>query len=204
MATLVTLVGALAVSGPLVANESNDLDILVDKFQQGSYSSRGADGCMMCHRRDEGVADIFVSAHGKTDNGPMAGLQCEACHGPQGKHRGKNEPMLSFGKDSALTADMQNSVCLGCHQGTQAHWSYSLHKLEEVSCVSCHSIHTANDAVLDRSNQVAACTSCHLKQKGDINKRSSHPMTNEQMVYSPYINKASRYSSFKVYVIKLS
>ncbi|WP_252346028.1 hypothetical protein, partial [Shewanella indica] len=28
----------------------------------------------------------------------MAGLQCEACHGPMGKHnRGGKEPMISFG-----------------------------------------------------------------------------------------------------------
>ena len=55
------------------------------KFAEGKYSPKGADSCLMCHRKSEKVMDIFKGVHGSVDSSksPMAGLQCEACHGPQ-------------------------------------------------------------------------------------------------------------------------
>lgn len=50
--------------------------------------------------------DLFKGVHGAIDSSksPMAGLQCEACHGPMGKHnRGGNEPVIAFGPDSTLS-----------------------------------------------------------------------------------------------------
>ncbi|MBY6108638.1 DmsE family decaheme c-type cytochrome [Ferrimonas balearica] len=180
------LAAILAGSWPALAGSVPDgsVDLLKQKFTEGSYSKRGADGCMMCHKRDPQLAAIFDSVHGDPNgkNTPMAGLQCEACHGPQGKHKGKNEPMLTFGEDSPLTAEMQNSVCLGCHQkGADAQWHGSLHDLEEVSCVSCHQLHVAKDPILNPANQSEQCLSCHTRQQADIHKRSSHPIKWDQM-----------------------
>lgn len=76
---------------------------LDQKFAEGSYSPKGADSCLMCHKKSEKVMDLFKGVHGAIDSSksPMAGLQCEACHGPMGKHnRGGNEPMITFGKGS--------------------------------------------------------------------------------------------------------
>ncbi|MGL4713039.1 MAG: multiheme c-type cytochrome, partial [Shewanella sp.] len=89
------------------------------KFAEGSYSPKGADSCLMCHKKSEKVMDLFKGVHGAVDSSksPMAGLQCEACHGPMGQHnKGGNEPMITFGQQSTLSAEKQNSVCMSCHQ----------------------------------------------------------------------------------------
>ncbi|BCV35195.1 hypothetical protein TUM17377_05230 [Shewanella chilikensis] len=73
---------------------------LAEKFSEGKYSPKGADSCLMCHKKDPKVMALFKGTHGEMNNSrlPMAGLQCEACHGPMGKHnRGGKEPMISFG-----------------------------------------------------------------------------------------------------------
>ncbi|GIU32906.1 DmsE family decaheme c-type cytochrome [Shewanella schlegeliana] len=165
---------------------ADPLDTLMKKFEEGKYSKKGADTCIMCHKRSDMVMDIFDSVHGQAgSNGPMAGLQCEACHGPQGKHKGKNEPMVSFGENSPLTAQMQDSVCTACHNdASQMAWHTSLHAEQDVSCVSCHEIHVVQDPVMNPSLQVETCVSCHTKAKADMNKRSSHPLKWGTMVCS--------------------
>ncbi len=125
---------------------------LDQKFAEGSYSPKGADSCLMCHKKSEKVMDLFKGVHGAIDSSksPMAGLQCEACHGPMGKHnRGGNEPMITFGKGSTLAADKQNSVCLSCHKDDKRmSWNGGHHDNADVACASCHSVHTAKDCAL--------------------------------------------------------
>ncbi len=158
------------------------------KFAEGQYSPKGADSCLMCHRKSEKVMDIFNGVHGSVDSSksPMAGLQCEACHGPMGKHnRGGNEPMIAFGPDSTLVAEKQNSVCMSCHKDDKRmDWNGGHHDNADIACASCHSVHTAKDPVLSKNTEMEVCTSCHTKQKADMNKRSSHPMKWAQMVCS--------------------
>lgn len=154
--------------------------ILTDKFAEGKYSTKGADSCLMCHRKNNTVMAIFDGVHGDINNSksPMAGLQCEACHGPLGQHnKGGKEPMISFGSDSPLSAPSQNTICLGCHQKTeQSGWHSSLHNMEEIACADCHKVHAAKDPVLQKQQVSQVCTSCHTRQKSDMNKRSSHPL----------------------------
>ncbi|WP_299805285.1 DmsE family decaheme c-type cytochrome [uncultured Shewanella sp.] len=173
-------------SGVSTGVAADPLDTLMKKFEEGNYSKKGADTCIMCHKRSDKVMAIFDSVHGQAGSkGPMAGLQCEACHGPQGKHKGKNEPMVSFGENSPLTAQMQDSVCTACHNDTaQMAWHTSLHAEQDVSCVSCHEIHVAQDPVMNPSLQVDTCVSCHTKAKADMNKRSAHPLKWGTMVCS--------------------
>ncbi len=152
---------------------------LVQKFTDGKYSPKGADSCLMCHKKNEKVMAIFDGAHGiASSKSPMAGLQCEACHGPLGQHnKGGKEPMISFGAESKLPAQSQNSVCLGCHQDSKTQdWHSSVHNLEEVACTSCHQLHTEQDPVQQKQRVNEVCTSCHAQEKADMNKRSSHPM----------------------------
>ena len=159
--------------------------ILVDKFSAGEYSPKGADSCLMCHRRSDKVMAIFDGEHGQNNSNksPMAGLQCEACHGPQGQHnKGGKEPMISFGAVSKLSANAQNTVCQGCHNDAQQMaWHTSTHNLEEIACSDCHQVHSANDPVMDKLLVNDTCTSCHSKEKADMNKRSSHPLKWDQM-----------------------
>ncbi|MCL1099682.1 multiheme c-type cytochrome, partial [Shewanella gelidii] len=73
---------------------------LEQKFAEGKYSKKGADTCLMCHKKNEHVMAIFEGTHGQASHpqSPMANLQCEACHGPIGQHnRGGKEPMIAFG-----------------------------------------------------------------------------------------------------------
>ncbi|NKF51815.1 DmsE family decaheme c-type cytochrome [Shewanella sp. WXL01] len=158
------------------------------KFAEGKYSSKGADSCLMCHKRSEKVMDLFKGVHGQIESSksPMAGLQCEACHGPQGSHnRGGREPMITFGKDSTLSAEKQNSVCMSCHtDDKRMNWDSSHHDNADVACASCHSVHTPADPILDKKTENQVCTSCHTKAKADMNKRSSHPLKWNQMTCS--------------------
>lgn len=158
---------------------------LDQKFLEGKYSPQGADSCLMCHRRSDKVMALFQGVHGSVDSSksPMAGLQCEACHGPMGQHnRGGNEPMITFGSESSLAPEKQNSVCLSCHQDEERfNWQSSHHDNADVACASCHDIHAANDPILDKKLEVEVCTSCHTQEKADLHKRSSHPMQFGQM-----------------------
>jgi len=162
--------------------------ILDTKFIEGKYSPKGADSCLMCHRKSAEVMALFDGVHGNPDisGSPMADLQCEACHGPMGKHnRGGKEPMITFGADSPIPAQKQNSVCLSCHNDEQRMaWRGNHHDNADVSCASCHSVHTGHDPISDRKTEVEVCTSCHTQQKADMHKRSSHPLKWQQMVCS--------------------
>ncbi|WP_108944171.1 DmsE family decaheme c-type cytochrome [Shewanella halifaxensis] len=158
---------------------------LVDKFSAGKYSQKGADSCLMCHKKNAKVMAIFDGVHGQVSSqeSPMAGLQCEACHGPQGKHnKGGKEPMISFNADSKLSVTTQNTVCQGCHNDAQQMaWHNSTHNLEEIACTDCHVVHSAEDPTLDQLTVNNTCTNCHAKEKADMSKRSAHPLKWDQM-----------------------
>ncbi|QSX38457.1 DmsE family decaheme c-type cytochrome [Shewanella sedimentimangrovi] len=159
------------------------------KFADGKYSPKGADTCLTCHRKSATVMAMFDGAHGNLDNpkSPMADLQCEACHGPLGTHNKKNskDPMITFGLNSPVPAEKQNSICLSCHNDEQRMaWQGNHHDNADVPCASCHQIHVANDPIRDKSQEVAICTQCHTEQRAQLHQRSAHPLKNNQMVCS--------------------
>ncbi|WP_153916700.1 DmsE family decaheme c-type cytochrome [Shewanella sp. TC10] len=168
------------ICGPVSASESQ----LIEKFQQGAYSKQGADGCLRCHGRDEAVTELFLSPHGSLDtaSSPMAKLQCETCHGPQGKHRGKNEPMINFGDKANVSSTLQDSVCLSCHQNThRMNWDGSDHERADIACADCHNVHSASDPILAPTSQAQECATCHRREQADFNKRSAHPLADVHM-----------------------
>lgn len=176
-------------SAPWDDQPPKEVEALLDKkFAEGKYSSKGADTCLMCHRKSPKVMELFDGVHGNANvkGSPMADLQCEACHGPLGSHnRGGKEPMITFGSNSPVPADKQNSVCMSCHNDDERMaWSGNHHDNADVSCANCHQVHTGHDPIADRATEVAVCTSCHTQQKADMNKRSSHPLKWQQMVCS--------------------
>ncbi len=176
-------------SAPWDDQPPKEVEALLDKkFAEGKYSSKGADTCLMCHRKSAKVMELFDGVHGNADvkGSPMADLQCEACHGPLGSHnRGGKEPMITFGSNSPVPAEKQNSVCMSCHNDDERMaWSGNHHDNADVSCANCHQVHTGHDPIADRATEVAVCTSCHTQQKADMNKRSSHPLKWQQMVCS--------------------
>lgn len=177
---------------PLTAEQVDD--VLTTKFQQGHYSSKGADSCLKCHDVDseKSAMGIFNNVHGKStiQGSPFTELQCETCHGPIGRHgkkvrKGKlREPMITFGLTSLVKPDKQNSVCLSCHEDRQRiAWQGSSHQNEHVPCASCHQVHKkqTSDPILLKQKQNKLCGSCHQEQLRASNQRSSHPLKWGQM-----------------------
>ncbi|WP_434086717.1 DmsE family decaheme c-type cytochrome [Shewanella mesophila] len=162
--------------------------ILDEKFAQGQYSPKGADTCLMCHKKSQTVMALFDGVHGNAQikGSPMADLQCEACHGPMGKHnKGGKEPMITFGANSPVPAFKQNSVCMSCHNDDKRMaWDGNHHDTADVACSDCHQVHTGHDPILDKTQEVNVCTTCHTQQKADLHKRSAHPMQWQQMTCS--------------------
>ncbi|MDH5324460.1 MAG: DmsE family decaheme c-type cytochrome [Gammaproteobacteria bacterium] len=151
------------------------------------YSQKGADTCLKCHDEDYAfpVLDIFYGVHGNRVNkrSPMAGLQCESCHGPGGLHElepfvGKpRAPIIKFGRDSQTAVSKQNSMCLQCHADQhRAQWRGSAHQSQAMRCVDCHTLHVPKDPIMQRDTQVDKCFQCHPKQRAEFQRSSVHPV----------------------------
>lgn len=167
---LLSIVSISASATPWDDKKPEDVVATLDKkFAEGKYSAKGADTCLMCHKKSAVVMAIFDGVHGNPNvkASPMADLQCEACHGPLGNHnKGGKEPMITFGENSPVPAQKQNSVCMSCHNDSQRiAWKGNHHDNADVACASCHQVHTAKDPISDKANEVAICTQCHTQQK---------------------------------------
>lgn len=174
--------------------EEEALKVLMKKFRKPKYSKKGADSCLKCHDQESDLdaTGIFANRHGAINDpqSPLGQLQCESCHGPLGRHdkrprKGKvREPMIIFGPNANLPAAEQNSVCLGCHQDDHARmgWLGSEHDANDVACADCHQVHIEHDPMLNPETQNKQCTSCHVKQKIEMHKRSAHPLKNNRQV----------------------
>jgi DmsE family decaheme c-type cytochrome len=151
---------------------------------QPAYSEKGADTCLMCHANAQ-VLPIFKTKHGNRADprSPMAGLQCEACHGPGGEHvkammSGKMvPPPVTFGPEEHSTPQQENGACLQCHENHERiGWKGSPHQQNDVTCSQCHHIHVARDPVLVRSEQADVCYRCHKPQRAESYEASAHPI----------------------------
>jgi DmsE family decaheme c-type cytochrome len=166
--------------------------------QGTKYTAKGADTCLDCHDAESDTATftaagIFKSKHGQRGNakapfGP-GGLQCEACHGPGGKHAEKSSKKTatinSFKPDSFYSVQYRNDACLTCHQGRSRNaWHAGAHDRAQLACTDCHRIHTGSDAVLAKASQADVCYRCHKQQRADFYKTSAHPVRYQRMVCS--------------------
>ena len=159
--------------------------------QGTEYSEKGADTCLGCHDPDSdappfSTAAIFKGPHAHRGDarapfGP-GGLQCEACHGPGGRHAGKSggKKMLTINSlkpSSFLPPEERNQPCLACHQGQgRTAWHVGAHDRNRLACTDCHKLHGDRDPVTDKSTQAEVCFRCHKQQRAEFNKTSSHPV----------------------------
>lgn len=152
-----------------------------------AYSSKGADTCIKCHDEDNAypVLPILKTKHGNRSDprSPMAQLQCETCHGPVGDHQievkkgEKKAPIRAFGAMAWTPVAEQNAVCLGCHNDLhRMSWSGGPHERENLACASCHVIHARQDPMRDSQTQTDKCMSCHINQRAEFQRTSSHPV----------------------------
>jgi len=150
------------------------------------YSKKGADTCLTCHD-SERVMAVFQTKHGQPNDARSpfgkGQLQCEACHGPGGKHTGKikkgdtRPPMIRFGRDSVAPGAVQNGVCLACHEKSlSAEWHAGPHASNDVTCASCHDLHTAKDPVLSARTQDEVCFTCHVTKRAEFLRPYAHPL----------------------------
>ena len=150
------------------------------------YSKKGADTCLTCHD-SERVMAVFQTKHGQPNDARSpfgkGQLQCEACHGPGGKHTGKikkgdtRPPMIRFGRDSVAPVAVQNGVCLACHEKSlSAEWHAGPHASNDVTCASCHDLHTAKDPVLSARTQDEVCFTCHVTKRAEFLRPYAHPL----------------------------
>jgi DmsE family decaheme c-type cytochrome len=159
--------------------------------QEAEYSREGADTCLSCHE-DGPVLAIFRTKHAVPSDprGPFGHgqLQCEACHGPAGKHAGRvrrgqeRPPTPFFHATSTATVAAQNDQCLECHTGDVGFgWHAGEHPVDEVACVDCHQMHIARDPVLQTVSQPDVCYQCHQAQRTETLKAFSHPFFQGKM-----------------------
>ena len=140
----------------------------------------GVDVCVDCH--EDKYNALLPSKHGQMADArtPFAEKGCETCHGAGEKHsfsEGEERgTMLVFGHKSGVAPEQQNASCLKCHQDTRRmHWQGSAHESADLSCASCHMIHQP-DGVLLRARESEVCVTCHMKQRAEIYRASSHPI----------------------------
>ena len=149
----------LCLATPLAGRAAEDPAV-----NAASYTDRGADTCLKCHDEESKfpVFSIFKTRHAQAADPrtPFGTLQCEACHGPGAQHAvevpegQKQAPIIAFGRKSAVPAEQQNKVCLGCHKGgDRIAWNGGSHGRADVTCVSCHRIHATHDAVRTTAEQ---------------------------------------------------
>jgi len=85
----------------------------------------------------------------------LAGVTCEACHGPY--RVGHPEESMTI----AASAEM----CGKCHASTLAEWQSSQHGKVGVTCINCHEVHTQQTRAAASTN--ALCATCHEQQIQD-------------------------------------
>lgn len=181
---------------------------------EAGFTEKGADTCLRCHDEESEfpVLSIFKTKHGvRADKRtPLAGLQCEDCHGPGGMlvegfaimsvppesigkpgHAEKirpgqpRPPIISFGRKADEPVELQNRMCLNCHQGQErVGWHGSAHQVGNVACASCHQIHVQEDRVLNKVTQPEVCYTCHKKERAEFFKPSAHPVRFGQIACS--------------------
>lgn len=85
----------------------------------------------------------------------LAGVTCEACHGPYRPEHPQESMTI------AASADL----CSNCHPSTLTEWRSSRHGEVGVTCIDCHEVHTQQTRAVATTN--ALCRTCHQAQIED-------------------------------------
>lgn len=136
--------------------------------------------CAECHEN----ADNFNSTyHGRAWKGMNMAATCESCHGTTDMHVSNPtmDNVISY-TVRGKKAEELDQQCLSCHNTTSVakYWDVSMHKQNDVACTKCHSIHTSRAA----TDQLTLCFTCHKSTRGQINKRSRHPLREGKVMCS--------------------
>jgi len=157
-----------------------------------AFAGSGVRACSTCHNRPPTNAILQTVHAARADpRSPYNHHDSESSHGASPEHlRDEKLPVaVVFDGTTAAVAtsgiDIQNDVCLGCHQnGQRTHWQASEHQSANLACVSCHNIHAKQDPVLSKLAQPAVCEGCHAEKRSQLQLRSHHPVPEGLMTCS--------------------
>jgi hypothetical protein len=115
-------------------------------FREFLHEAQEPGECFACHATGyNAVTGQFV----------MAGVTCEACHGPyRDSHPGQSMEMAA-----------SQELCGSCHTSTLLEWEASLHGQAGIACVACHAVHTQQTHVAATAD--ALCSGCHEQSTRD-------------------------------------
>lgn len=82
----------------------------------------------------------------------LAGVTCEACHGPY--RQGHPQESMTIATSAGL--------CGSCHPSTLHEWEASQHGAADVTCIDCHEVHTQQTHAAAATNEL--CADCHQEQ----------------------------------------
>ncbi len=85
----------------------------------------------------------------------LAGVTCEACHGPYRAEHPKESMVIAASED----------LCGTCHPSTLVEWQSSRHGNVGVTCINCHEVHTQKTRAAASTN--ALCAGCHQDRTQD-------------------------------------
>jgi predicted CXXCH cytochrome family protein len=86
----------------------------------------------------------------------LAGVTCEACHGPYRTQHPQENMLIARSED----------LCGSCHTSTLLEWQSSRHGKVDVTCVDCHEVHTQKTRAAATTNSL--CASCHVDRTQDF------------------------------------
>jgi DmsE family decaheme c-type cytochrome len=93
--------------------------------------------------------------------------------------------VITFGRTDATPVSVQNAMCLGCHEKSQAaQWHIGPHDVNNVSCAACHDSHKTKDAVLSKATQSDVCYTCHVAERSQFLKPYAHPVRQAKLACS--------------------
>jgi DmsE family decaheme c-type cytochrome len=111
--------------------------------------------CTSCHKKDRKLMHWAFSAHNK------AGGSCSDCHTIHAS------PVSKGVRLSAEKTGKNSTVCISCHQDTDAQFKMrSHHPVREggMSCIGCHDPHGGSQTVLKSKSE--QCLGCHQSIRG--------------------------------------
>ncbi len=94
----------------------------------------------------------------------LAGVTCEACHGPYRPGH----------PEESMTIARSEDLCGTCHTSTLLEWQTSRHGQVGVTCADCHEVHTQKTRVADTTRSL--CAGCHR----DLDQDFTH-LTHSQL-----------------------
>lgn len=115
-------------------------------FREFVHQAQQPGECFACHTTGyNAITGQFV----------MAGVTCEACHGPyRSDHPGRSMQLAA-----------SQDLCGACHKNTVAEWQLSRHGEAGIACTACHEMHSQKTRAA--ANTTALCAGCHAQSMQD-------------------------------------